>query len=142
MIGAASLLSLLPLGQGIKQFVRPLAYLAAGVSILIAVLLVIRWDEARFEAVRKDAAAQQELAIEARDNHWKAEIERANREVAERQAARAIEAAKAEEQAGAERVELLRQLEELRTKNAALPGRNSCGLDRSRARLLRQPRSR
>ncbi len=139
MIGlAASLLPGIKLGQGIKGLIRPLAYLAAGALICLSVWLVIRWDEARFEAARIEADKRVELAIESRDNHWRAEIERGNREVAERQAARAIEAARAEAEAGAERSDLLRQIQELRTQNAALPGRDLCGLDQPRVRLLRK----
>jgi hypothetical protein len=124
-------------GENIKALARPLMYLAAALLLCLAVWQVISWDEARFAAVREDASREKTAAIESRDNHWKAEIERGNREVAQRQTEKAIAAAIASDRAENERAELARQLSELEKANATLPVTTSCGIDRARARLLR-----
>lgn len=122
-----------------KSIVRPVMYLIAGLAAALAVFLVVQWDESRFEAVRADAAREKASAVLARDNHWKAEIEKANAEVARRQADAAVAAAAVSERAATERADLLVKLSELEKANAALPSIDPCGLDRARARLLRGP---
>ena len=116
--------------EAVKRAWRPLAYLAAGLCVLLAVWLVIGWDERRLEAA--DKAGYERARLEA-----VAQIERGNAEVEKRQAERAIAAGIASAKAEAERESLLSKLSEMEKANAALPKGDSCGLDRERARLLR-----
>lgn len=113
----------------VKTFARPLAYLAAGLSILLAVWLVIRWDERRLEKLERDT-------IISRDAHWRAEIEAKSREVAQRQAERTTAAAIASAKLVAERDAAESRITELERANAALPNADRIGLSRARARLL------
>ena len=106
----------------VKTFARPLAYLAAGLAILLAVLLVIRWDERRFAALNEARDHQQRLAIAARDLHWTAEIEKGNRLVAERHAADLAAATRDAEALRQTNGELFAAFTEMEKRNAQKPG--------------------
>lgn len=133
----AALLARFAGGEAIKGLARPLAYLAAALALAGAVLLVVRWDEARFAALREDHARAVALAISERDSHWRSEIERGNREALERQVQRERDAARASAAAEATISALQNSLTEIEAKNAALPNARRIGLSRARVRLLR-----
>lgn len=124
--------------ESVKPLARPIIYLAAGVTIFGAAWLGVRWDEARFEAVRADAAREKAAAIEARDNHWKGEIARANAETEARRADAAVEAGKVSASLIEQNSALAARVAEMEKANAALPNPDACGLDRDRVRLLRE----
>lgn len=128
----AALLARIGIGAAapaIQTFARPLAYLAAGLAVLLSVWLVIHWDERRLAKLERDT-------IISRDNHWRAEIEAKSREVAQRQAERATAAAIASAKLVAERDAAESRITELERANAALPNADRIGLSRARARLL------
>lgn len=75
-------------------------------------------------------------AIEARDAHWTAEIERANADANRRIAAQATAALAVETEANARIRAVEDELASLETANAALPDGDACGLRRDRVRLL------
>lgn len=100
--------------------------LLAGLGL--GVLLVSRIDTMIQRAER--------AAIEARDAHWTAELERANA-AANRRIAEQAKAALAIETDAAARIRAAEDhLASLETANAALPDGDACGLGRDRVRLL------
>jgi hypothetical protein len=103
-------------------------YLARPALYLICVLVLIGFHNRKVEE-----------AVSANDARWKAQIATSNAEVAQRQVERTVAAAQlsarlADQTARAESLQ-----SELEKANAALPNATACGLDRNRARLLREP---
>lgn len=99
--------------------------LAFGVVVLLTVL--------RIDTMLDTATA---AAIESRDAHWTAEIERANAETNKRVADQLRAALAIETEANARVRAVEAQLSEMETANAALPAGDACGLGRDRVRLL------
>lgn len=87
-------------------------------------------------AIERLTMAAADAATEARDAHWRAEIEKSNAEVQKRTAEQAINAAAASAAAEAEITRLRSDLTEMETRNAALPDGGARGLGRDRVRLL------
>ena len=78
----------------------------------------------------------EQRGAERQDAKWRAEIDRANAVAADAQAKQAAAAAASEAIADAEIERLHAQLNDMEISNAALPGADTCGLDRDRVRLL------
>lgn len=128
----AALLARIGLGAAapaLSTLARPLAYLAAGLSILLAVWLVIGWDERRIERAERAAA-------DARDLHWTAAIEKSNRQIAERRAEQIRSDAEAAARVATENETLRATVAEMEKRNAALPNGDRECLDAARRRLL------
>lgn len=105
----------------IKYLARPALYLAC-------VLVLVGFHN------RKVAEA-----VSANDAKWAAQIAASNAEVAQRQAERTIAAAQLSARLADETARAASLQSELEKANAALPNAAACGLDRNRARLLREP---
>lgn len=78
----------------------------------------------------------EKAAIEKRDAHWTAEIERGNAEANRRIADQAKAALAIETDANARIRAVEIELASLEAENAALPNGDACGLGRDRVRLL------
>ncbi|GLR51256.1 hypothetical protein KYK30_20490 [Shinella yambaruensis] len=103
--------------------------LALLVGLLLAAWLVLDRLDTMIERAEK-------AAIEKRDAHWTAEIERGNAEANRRIADQAKAALAIETDANARIRAVENQLASLETANAALPHGDACGLGRDRVRLL------
>lgn len=111
---------------------------AAGtaIAILVLALLVIGSGWLMVREVRSMANDAADRATDAADAKWKAEIANANAE-ANRKVADQAKAALAIEADANSRINAASQeLEELRKRNAALPGADAIGLSRDRVRML------
>lgn len=110
----------------------------AAIAIAIAGLLLVTaalfaWGSLAIRGMVQDAA---ELAREARDAHWRAQIAEANAVVARAAIDQAAASARADAAAYAAETRLQTDLKTLETANAALTGGDRCGLDADRVRLL------
>jgi Na+-transporting methylmalonyl-CoA/oxaloacetate decarboxylase gamma subunit len=104
-----------------------------GLALLIVGLFALVYLVGKIETMIERA---EKAAIENRDAHWTAEIERGNAEANRRIAdqAKAALAIEADANARIRAVEI--ENANLEAKNAALPNGDACGLGRDRVRLL------
>ncbi|MGU9981440.1 hypothetical protein ACJ4V0_15500 [Phreatobacter sp. HK31-P] len=90
---------------------------------------------------KRDAQVER-MATAAERNHWLAQIEKSNAEVAAARLAQAKAAFAADAAARAAAARHTEQLAELETRNAALPNAAAPALSRERVRLLARPPAR
>ncbi len=102
-------------------------------AMLLVVGLIVFGIVSRIDTLVAQARAE---AIESRDAHWTAEIERTNAEANSRIAAQVRAALDLETKANARIRAIEDQLSSLENENAALPDGDRCGLGRDRVRLL------
>ncbi|HEV2556824.1 MAG TPA: hypothetical protein VGV17_23990 [Bosea sp. (in: a-proteobacteria)] len=112
---------------------KPLAVLFAGLALLALAAFGFWRGMAAIDALEARAAA---AAKAERDAHWRAEIAASNAAVAEAKAAQAVAAMTAEAAIRAAEAQFQTELNELETRNAALPDGDRRGLGRDRVRLL------
>lgn len=112
---------------------KPLAILFAGLALPALAALSFWRGMAAIDALEARAA---ETARAERDAHWRGEIAASNAAVAEAKAAQAVAAMTAEAAIRAAETRLQTELNELETRNAALPDGDRRGLGRDRVRLL------
>jgi phytoene/squalene synthetase len=109
------------------------AQLLIGIALLVCALIAFYAILGRLDTMIERAKL---AAIESRDAHWTAEIERGNAE-ANRRIADQVKAALAIETEANARIRAVEnELANLETANAALPDGDACGLGRDRVRLL------
>ncbi len=115
------------------RYWKPLAILFARLALLAASALGFWRGMAAIDALEARAAAS---ARSERDAHWRAEIAASNAAVANARAEQAVAALAAEAAVRAAETRLQTELNELETRNAALPDGDSRGIGRDRVRLL------
>lgn len=103
-------------------------------ALLVAVVAIER--RAATQAMQRAVAQAREDARSACDARWRAQIEKASAEAAREKAAQIEAAAQTQAQAEARIGELTRALNDMETKNVALPHGDRCGLERGRVRIL------
>jgi hypothetical protein len=119
---------------GISQKVGAIIGVALAALALIALVTLFGWLTLREVRSMVDEAAK--TATAAADAKWTAEIERSNA-AANAKVAEQAKAALAIEADANERINAASQeLEEMRKRNAALPGADAIGLSRDRVRML------
>lgn len=109
------------------------AQILIGIALLAFVLITGLFILDRLDTMIERAKT---AAIESRDAHWTAQIERGNAEANRRIADQAKAALAIETEANARIRAVEHQLASLETANAALPDGDACGLGRDRVRLL------
>lgn len=112
---------------------KPLAILFAALALLALASLAFWRGIAAIDGLEARAAA---AARSERDAHWRGEIAASNAAVAEAKAAQAIAAMTAEAAIRAAEARFQTELNELETRNAALPDGDRRGIGRDRVRLL------
>jgi len=115
------------------RYAKPLAVVAAGLALLALAAFGFWRGMAAIDALEARAAAS---ARSERDAHWRAEIAASNAAVANARAEQAVAALAAEAAIRAAETRLQTELNELETRNAALPDGDRRGIGRDRVRLL------
>jgi len=119
---------------GISQKAGALVAVGLAALLLIALVTLFGWLTLREVHSMVDEAAQ--AATVAANAKWSAEIEKSNAAANEKVAEQAKAALQIEADANSRINAALQQNEELRKRNAALPGADAIGLSRDRVRML------
>lgn len=117
----------------VRQLGPGLARVAAAAGLALLIGFVFWRGMVALDSMEERARSS---AIAERDAHWRAETERLNREVLERQIARERAAAAESARLAAEADTLRSTIADLEKKNAALPNGDRECLDDARRRLL------
>lgn len=116
-----------------SRWAKP-ALAASALAALLALAGLGFWrGMVAIDALEARAAA---TAKAERDAHWRAQIAASNAEVANARAEQAVAAMTADAAMRAAEARFQTELNDLESRNAALPGGNSRGIGRDRVRLL------